>query len=352
MKRFLAILLALLMLFSSCAAPAEPQREEAPQVGGEQTAENTENTDTDDTDAEDKAIYDRFGFEVEADFHPMEEIEAVLDPDYQRQEYGATGLQGAGERISCISFNVLSYDTHSAGYAEPAERAELVVDFLREQKADLVGLQEVTNAHGYDWVKTIREGLSDLYDFRMVIEEEGEVPYTTMSIATGLMFLYRKDRFELKESGGFEYWDDSRACHWIRLYDSRAGRDVYFTNTHFSIDGGSFLNGNRLRCGEALELLSFWKNTVGDNALFATGDYNSKSYDDPHLLILQKSCYQPSCDVALESDGASTLDFCYVNTKATDVERYEFLDKGYRGEDGIALDMSDHNPVLTVAVYK
>lgn len=343
-------------MFTSCSAPAA----ETPAVQGEKTEENiqTDSTDgtsdepTDETLDEDAAAFERFGFRFETSYHPVEEVEAVLDPDFKLGEYGATGLPGAGTEISCISFNVLSYDTHNVGYAEPAERAELVVDFLREQNADLVGLQEVTNAHGYDWVKTIREGLSDLYDIRMVTEEEGEVPYTSMSIATGLMFLYRKDRFELKESGGFEYWDDSRACHWIRLLDKKANRELYFTNTHFSIDGGSYENGNLLRCGEAIELLTFWKNTVGDLPLFATGDYNAQCYDDPHLLVLQKSSFRPSCDVALESDGASTLDFCYVNTKATEVERYHFLDKSFAGEDGQYLEMSDHNPVLTVAVYK
>ena len=41
--------------------------------------------------------------------------------------------------------------------------------------------------------------------------------------------------------------------------------------------------------GEAIELLNFWQQTVGDTALFATGDYNCKVYDDPQIAVLQKS---------------------------------------------------------------
>ncbi len=356
MKRIVSLLLIVLLLLTSCSAPAEesPPPSDAPVVEtpDESTNESTNESTDEFVGSEGSELYEQFGFEFNADYHTVEEVEAIVDPDFKLEEFGPTGLPGAGTKISCMSFNVLSYDTNSAGYAEPAERAELVVQFLREHNADLVGLQEVTNAHGYDWVRTLKEGLSDIYDFRMVTEEEGEVPYTSMSIATGLMFLYKKDRFELLESGGFEYWDDSRACHWIHLQDNKAGRDLYFTNTHFSIDGGSFLNGNLLRCGEAIELLNLWQQTVGDTALFATGDYNCKVYDDPQLCVLQKSIYQPSSEVAIESDGFSTVDFCYVNTKATDVERYAFLDNDYSNADGISLDMSDHNPVMTIAVYK
>ncbi len=346
MKRIVAICM-MVLLCCSCSpvndAPAENGGEIA-QEQGEQTL-TQEQTDIPEEEPE-------FEFEYDTYLHDVEYVRSVVDPDFELQEYGPTGLSGAGVEISCISFNILSHDTNNEGYWPPADRAELVVEFLREQNADLVGLQEVTNAHEHNWVRSITEGLGDIYDMRMITEEEGDVPYTTMSIATGLMFLYRKDRFELLESGAFEYTDDSRALHWIKLKDKKAGRELYFTNTHLSIDDGSYVGGNESRCGEAIEMLAFWKNKVGDTALFATGDYNCRVDDYPQVSILQKSIYQPSCNVAFERVASSTLDFCYVNTKATDVESYDFLPRKYVDEQGQGEDMSDHNPVITVAVYK
>ena len=174
-----------------------------------------------------------------------------------------------------------------------------------------------------------------------------------MSISAGLVILYRKGRFTLLDSGCYRFWDDDNRCfQWVKLLDNKSGRELMFTNTHFSINSGDAIKGNKKRCGEAVELLDFWQQNVGDTALFATGDYNCKMGTEPHAEILQKSIYQPSCLIAETADKDSWLDFCYVNTKCMNVKKYEYLDRDYKMSDGNVITMSDHYPVLTYAVYK
>lgn len=365
MKRLVALLLMLTMLLCGCVAnnDGEPldnnsQPKEGVSTGTDGSVDtNTDsnvdidtNTDTN-TDIDTNTSAD-IRFDYNTSFHDVEFITSLVDPNFVLQDYGATGLSGAGVGITCMSFNVLAYNTTDDFYEEPAVRCEAISRFLREQDADLVGLQEVTDAYGFDWVETFENNLGDLYAFAKVTDVEYS-PIRDMKIGSGLMFMYRKDRFTLIDSGCYDYWDDSnRMYHWILLEDKKSGREIYFINTHLSINNGDATMGNRKRCGEALELLDFWKNTVGDTAMFCTGDYNCKVGTQPHEEILKKSIYQRSLDMAKDSDDGSWLDFCYYNTKCMDIEKYRYIDKTYIYEDGTQIEMSDHTPVMTWAVFK
>ncbi len=260
--------------------------------------------------------------------------------------------KGTGIEVSCMSFNVLSYDTHQVGYADASERAPLVVDFLLKQNCDIVGLQEVSEADGYNWVKTITQGVSDVYDIRYLTQEEDSA-YTRMGIAAGLMILYRKDRFELLDSGCYEYYEDAnRYYQWVKLKDQKSGEELYVTNTHFSIDPDWNLEyGDIMRTDEARELADFWESTVGEAPLLATGDYNSYEFDLPHTEELQTSTYQPSSLIAEDIRSASGVDFVYVNTAAFRCKVHDMMDNNHAFEGESPFAMSDHSPVIAVVEY-
>ena len=64
-------------------------------------------------------------------------------------------------QVSCMSFNILSCDTHDCGFEKPADRIRHVIQTIKEQNPDLLGVQEACNlscqnpenkrCHGFDW---------------------------------------------------------------------------------------------------------------------------------------------------------------------------------------------------------
>lgn len=259
----------------------------------------------------------------------------------------------AGVEISCMSFNLLSYNTGGTTYDEPQVRAKYSIPFILETNADIVGLQEVDTVKEFNWKETVIEGTKSVYTARC-IDEELEYGVKDMNIAAGLVILYRTDRFTLKDSGCTYYFDDAgRFYQWVLLEDKKSGRDLYVTNTHLSINPDSDpIAGDELRSWEAEELVTFWEETVGDTALFATGDYNARIDTDAHTVYLKRGIYDNSCEAAIESDGESSVDFCYFNTKCMEATKYEMLDRNYTDKDGSKIIMSDHCPIITYAVYK
>ena len=282
---------------------------------------------------------------------PSDNEQNQTQPDYVKNF--VAGGEGAGVSVSCMSFNVLSWDTNQAGYAEPSERAPAVVDYILNRNCDLVGLQEVSESDGYNWVKALNDGLSSVYYSRILTQEEDSA-YTRMGIAAGLMILYRKDRFEFLDSGCFEYFEDSnRYYQWVKLKDLKSNRELFVTNTHFSIDPNwNPEYGDVMRLDEAKELADFWETEVQATPLFATGDYNCGEYEEPHLQELQAGVFQPSSMVAVDAAGSSTIDFVYVNTLSMDCTKYEKDENSFETESGELLEMSDHCPVIAYAEYK
>ena len=286
----------------------------------------------------------------------------------QNTENEQSKEQSTGVDITCMSVNVLAWAPDSWGFEPATERSVAVTAFLKEQKCDIFGLQEVTDETGFTWVakedtfdwKTcIRKALGDEYGSCHVNEEENGT-FFDQDIRAGLMIMWRKDRFEYLESGGGEYVSDRAHYQWVRLRDKQNDKDVLVTNTHLSIDylmsdgvTRDLVQGNRLRSEEAEELAQLWEDSVGDGALFATGDYNCKDYDEPHLNYLQKSGrFFPSYALAEEIEGHDTIDMVYINSANTDCKRYELYPREYTFKDGSTISMSDHRAVITYAVVK
>ncbi len=280
--------------------------------------------------------------------------ETPADPNQAAQ--GET-KDGAGVEISCMSFNVLSNGGDPNTFLDPTVRAKYVLPFLMECEADIIGLQEIDTQTHFPWKDYILEGTKDKYASRC-IDEEFEFGTAKMQIGNGLVILYRKDRFELLESGCSYYFEDSnRWYQYVLLKDNKSGREVVVTNTHFSInpyidEKWDLEEGNYIRSMEAEELAAFWEDYVGDRALFATGDYNAERGMDPHEKYLRAGRFDNSLELALESDGEVWLDFCYVNPACMQINKYDFMPRDYVKEDGTKIIMSDHYPIMTYAEFK
>lgn len=142
-----------------------------------------------------------------------------------RQQIGTPLADGATLRV--MSNNVLGDDTFPA-------RAEILVRIYMKIFPDILGMQEC-NSVGHS--KIITE-LSDYYASTCrTIGTTGRTCYTPI--------LYRKDRFDLVESGSYLYdqrWPltDTKTLSWAILLDKTTGRRLAVINTHAAIITGSY----------------------------------------------------------------------------------------------------------------
>ena len=68
-------------------------------------------------------------------------------------------------QVSCMSFNILSFDTHDCGFEKPADRIRHVIQTIKDNDPDLIGIQEACNlsckdaatkrCRGFDWVEPL-----------------------------------------------------------------------------------------------------------------------------------------------------------------------------------------------------
>ena len=285
-------------------------------------------------------------------------------------------------QISCMSFNILGCDTHNDGWELPAERLTYIMETIRREDPDLLGIQEACDAcckpekraercgEDWNWCNIMLKSVKELGYDAVVLRDQQGFAKERMTIGCGLIIYYKKDRFDLLEEGCEVYGDPGRYFLWVKLLDKKYDRKVLFTNTHFSInprlgEAKCAAAGEAHRTTQAHKLAKFWlKNCEADTALFATGDYNSIPTATCQTL-LRSLQFKPSQVVAEKSDEhgtmhlrkmAYTIDYCYINTTAQIVKEYKvcvdhfgtppterFPRAGYA---------SDHRAIMTYCDYK
>lgn len=176
---------------------------------------------------------------------------------------------GPREPIAVMSFNI-RYGTAKDGENEWTRRRTMLFDLVREQDADLVGLQEAL-------------------DFQ-VDEITAAVPgYATIGVgrddggARGefAAILFRKNRFRVAEAGTFWFSDTpavpgskswgnniTRICTWARLID-RDGRGFVVYNVHLDHQSQPSRERSTLLLRQRIDARSFAAEPV-----VVTGDFN------------------------------------------------------------------------------
>jgi len=282
-------------------------------------------------------------------------------------------------QISCMSFNVLACMGRDPNWEHASLRFPGVMRIIQAEMPDLIGIQEACSlfcegsAHkdycSFDWREQLIREMPALGYGYVALQEQKDFKLHRQHVTCGLMIFYKKDRFEIREDGCAEFEHDThRYYQWARLFDRDCGRDILFTNTHFSTNPGvlgqaSGVAGEAYRTIEAARLLNFWHNNCDENtALFATGDYNSV----PHSLtqqLLRSRQFQPSFLVAEEADergtyhgakAAHVLDYCFVNPSAQTVTKYYPITTRFENPTGCKYGgfPSDHRAIMTYCNYK
>ena len=293
-------------------------------------------------------------------------------------------------KYTCMSFNILGCDDAGKDLYAPSEiRCECIARYLSEMKTDIVGIQEAGSHHRlYNWMENLSRRIDENGVYGVAkIDDDEEFTATTQTfedkkvpLSVGLIILYKKDKFDLIERGAHRYSTDDlqeRYFQWVHLRDKENDRDIFVTNTHWSInwDKNGKVSpewGAIYRTKQANELRSFWEEKVGNNILFATGDYNCRQ-DSDWALLAENGIYKQAVNVGDKDwNLGDHIDHIYINPDATSVEDLRFLDctmdtstvKGrhtglyfWYSKDKVyeklKFDrMSDHNPLLLTVNVK
>lgn len=231
------------------------------------------------------------------------------------------------------------------------DRATALCDFLKRLQPDVVGVQEATRL----WRENItKSGTFTAQYYNMVGEERNN----TATDNEANPILYRKDRFDLLDSGTFwlsETPDQMskgfgaayhRICTWVKLKDKNSGQVLVFMNTHLDT------TSKDVRTAE-FNLILEKAQSFGNVPIILTGDFNIRQ-DAPLYRTIQKTMFKDSKTVAKSAEDASSkvaeyysksdnrpIDYVFV-TNHWNVSSYK-LDPGeYKGRSGAQTNISDH----------
>lgn len=194
----------------------------------------------------------------------------------------APALVLANEPISVMSFNI-RYGTAEDGDNHWTVRRAFLFDVVREQNADIIGLQEALGSQ----IREITEAVPG-YAVVGVGREDGKAAGEYSAI------LVRKDRFNVAEAGTFWFsetpsvpgsasWGNriTRICTWTRLID-RDGTALWVFNLHLDHESQPSRERSTELLRRRIDARSF-----PDEPVIVTGDFNVGE-DNPAIRTMVK----------------------------------------------------------------
>lgn len=201
----------------------------------------------------------------------------------------AAGSDRAGAQAPESALTVVTYNIR---YANPNDgedvwenRREAMAAYLRDTRADVIGLQEAEPAQRA-WLATRLPDYAWYGVGRNAEHDEGE----------GTPIFYRRDRFDAIDRGTFwlsttpdvpgsRGWDAAlpRVASWLKLRDRRTGRELLAINTHFDHRGPEA----RLESAHMLtrQIDALARTAGGRLPVVLTGDFNCRPADAPYAAI-------------------------------------------------------------------
>jgi len=174
--------------------------------------------------------------------------------------------------LRLMTFN-LRWDGFDDGRNAWPHRRDLVYRVLREFRPDSVGTQEPMIRQ----IRDIETVIPTLVSYRF---DNDPVYVRTQQI------LYRKDRFDRIDAGGFLVAEGTnedgtvRYCTWVRLADRATGRRYYHYNVH--LDHRDATSRRR----SVVRLMRHIAARAGDDPFVVTGDFNTAE-ESPTMAFLR-----------------------------------------------------------------
>jgi endonuclease/exonuclease/phosphatase family metal-dependent hydrolase len=198
--------------------------------------------------------------------------------------------------VKVMTFNIRVASAWVDGPNRWNKRKWIVFSTLRDNAADVIGLQEALNSQ----VRQIQHALPEYANYR-VSSVNGKQRGPACAI------FYRKDRFELDDCGTFWFSNTPdkpgskyrgnvwpRICSWIHLVDKSNQIGFYVYNLHLdcwsqqSRDKSVRLLANRIAARKHRD------------AFMVTGDFNME-LNNPAMEYLQEIDYRSACSKMVDS---------------------------------------------------
>jgi endonuclease/exonuclease/phosphatase family metal-dependent hydrolase len=238
------------------------------------------------------------------------------------------------------------------------DRLSLIADYYRTSDADLIGMQEVNKVG-----TALFDTLSDLYAPVALRHAQDKHCYTPI--------LYRRDRFDLIESGSELYHmrgTDTKSMAWVVLCDKISSKQLALINSHgslilksYNLEATDSVEGEIWRVDNVRQMLEK-KDELREKygatlPVFVTGDFNTHAHRES--IQNMKKALPDSAEVATVSattgvnsfhrvpgrpcDEGTPIDFIFVTDDALQVLVHCIP------TDETALAISDHCPVYVDA---
>jgi endonuclease/exonuclease/phosphatase family metal-dependent hydrolase len=258
-----------------------------------------------------------------------------------------------------ITFNIRYDNPDDSLYAWP-NRTKIICNFLKNEKPDLLGMQEVL-AHQYEYLDSVLTDYSSVGVGRTDGAKDGEMNPV----------FFRKDRFELirtrtfwlsdtPEIVGSKAWgaDLPRIVTWIELSEKTTHEHFYFFNTHFAHDSdsagirssGLLLNKvDSIAAGFPFVITGDLNMLISDKGYeILTGPYESVPLLSDTYEVTEKRPVGPAYTFNGFSESKKTgrIDYIFVRNGMKVLEHRTFIKK----EHGIYI--SDHWPVMATISLK
>ncbi len=188
--------------------------------------------------------------------------------------------------VKAMTFNI-RVDSILGGFHRWKGRKEIVFDVLKDNDADVIGLQEAL----YSQTQDVQQALPQ-YNNYAVGRNDGKQKGESCAI------FFKKDRFQLIDSGTFWFSDTPslpgskdwgnmppRICSWVLLRDKTISSDFYVYNVHLD----AFSQNSRKKSTRLLLERIATRKT--HDPFIVMGDFNM-DMDNPAMEYLQKSDIQ------------------------------------------------------------
>lgn len=292
--------------------------------------------------------------------------------------FSSTTATSAGEQQSAtaesedaavrvMTFNI-RYNNRRDGENAWPNRKDIVAGIIRDNKTDIVGLQEALP-------EQVRDLETRLDEFAWYGVGRNDAKVENNNSGETCSIFYRKDRFERLDAGTFwlaqdpnkvgnKSWDAAlpRICSWVKLQDARSGGIVFAFNTHFDHVG------EEARQESAKLLVREIPRIAGEHAFVLTGDFNADPNSEPYAVLSGKkqaddeepTAFRDAVKISEQTPNGpdSTwngfrevvpgrrIDYVFLPSGRGSVRSLATLDQTYEGRFP-----SDHLPVIAEVMF-
>jgi endonuclease/exonuclease/phosphatase family metal-dependent hydrolase len=192
--------------------------------------------------------------------------------------------KNGNRNIKVMTFNI-RYDNPDDNINAWPKRLELVCDLLKNEKPDLLGLQEAL-WYQYEKIDSAISGYSSVSRGRDDGRRKGEMNSLFYNI--NRFDFVRDSTFWLSETPNKPVSKGGGASlpsivTWVDLKDKKNQKPLYYFNTHFAHDSDS------ARIMSAAILLRTVKRISGKNMFIITGDFNMSPESRAYSVLTEKS---------------------------------------------------------------